>query len=454
MGRAIALVGMMLAMVAAQAQAVVEKELELKSDTIRVVLVPGVTRVFVEDENIVTANTTGEPNQVLVKAVHFGKTELCCRDETGGETKFAVTVKPRFWNVLLQRLVDYPQLEIKMEDDYITVSGEVMKTKDRERILDVAKLDPEGIIIDVTISTVGLAREIEELLKQRGYEDIAIKVVGNTVQIEGEMYDKQRCEQLVKIVESYAEPFGAKVDDTGLIVAEANLTVEVQFVQVDKSSMKDLGLEVGSVGIGATGTGTFAKGIGPAWSAEAVGSVGATIHKLKENHKAKTKYQATVGIKSGEEARVHHGGKRIIKVSGVESGDVKEIEYGFIVTVVPKLLDRETIEMAANVQVIGTPQANGDIFDVSQFDTKASYTMKPGETIILSGLKQDYESMMKTGEPFLSKIPLLGRLFGSSHRDKKDTDILLLITVDWKKLEDARKRFEDLRRTKIEVPRP
>jgi hypothetical protein len=75
--------------------------------------------------------------------------------------------------------------------------------------------------------------------------------------------------------------------------------------------------------------------------------------------------------------------------------------------------------------------------EISRYQTKSKYLVRPGESIMLSGYKYNYESEDKKGTPWLSKIPWIGeRLFGNTNDDLKMNEMLLVVTVDWA-IEDA-----------------
>ena len=51
-----------------------------------------------------------------------------------------------------------------------------------------------------------------------------------------------------------------------------------------------------------------------------------------------------------------------------------------------------------------------------------------GQTIVIGGLIEESKDKAKSGVPLLSKIPLLGGLFGYQNYDKKKTELILLMT--------------------------
>ncbi len=65
-------------------------------------------------------------------------------------------------------------------------------------------------------------------------------------------------------------------------------------------------------------------------------------------------------------------------------------------------------------------------------DTREAETqmfLKDGETIVMGGLLKNVKSNEDTGVPFLSKIPLLGKLFNRSTKDKSKMDLMIFITA-------------------------
>ena len=50
------------------------------------------------------------------------------------------------------------------------------------------------------------------------------------------------------------------------------------------------------------------------------------------------------------------------------------------------------------------------------------------QTLVLGGLIQNRRSIVKSGIPFLYKIPVFGYLFGSTSEQVQKTELILLIT--------------------------
>ncbi len=61
-------------------------------------------------------------------------------------------------------------------------------------------------------------------------------------------------------------------------------------------------------------------------------------------------------------------------------------------------------------------------------ESKTSLVVLDGQTIVIGGLIRDKSDKSKEGIPWLSKIPILGYLFGSTSQQKTRTEIVMLLT--------------------------
>ncbi|MCF7853775.1 MAG: type II and III secretion system protein, partial [Candidatus Pacebacteria bacterium] len=283
----------------------------------------------------------------------------------------------------------------------------------------------------------GLAPKIYDVLKQNDLKGIDVRIFGQTVYLAGKMYDEKKKEQAVKIVNSYIEPYGCKVQPDGLMFHEANLVVKVQFVQIDRSKARDLGLKMGDIKMAADLTGDYAESSNWAWSGQVTGGVQATINTLKQNGAGKVVYETDLAAKSGQEAEFQQGGTIYKEVATDNSVGTEAIDFGFIVATTPKMVDKQTIDTEVRVEVsVPVAGAEGDQdLNLSKYSTNSNYTLAPGDSIVLSGLSQAIANTTKSGVPLLSRIPLLGTVFGNKAEDVRSTEALVVVTVNERKRE-------------------
>ena len=199
------------------------------------------------------------------------------------------------------------------------------------------------------------------------------------------------------------------------------------------------------------------------WSGGAnvkVDGVKATVNLLKKSGAAKSVYSTTLSTQSGIEAEFQNGGTihRSTTPGMGSSGDLVSIEYGYIIKTTPLIVDENTVNLdftLDNKQPLARDSAD---IEISRYQTKSKYLVRPGESIMLSGYKYNSESEDKKGTPWLSKIPWIGeRLFGNTNDDLKMHEMLLVVTVNWavdESSEGVEASLNELKDRKVEVEMP
>lgn len=89
---------------------------------------------------------------------------------------------------------------------------------------------------------------------------------------------------------------------------------------------------------------------------------------------------------------------------------------GYVVLQVTQEVDNATTEVAFDAPVISTRSVQTELL------------IKDGQTVALGGLSDRQHDTNQGGVPFLSKIPLIGGLFGHSSRDMTEDELFLFLT--------------------------
>ena len=199
------------------------------------------------------------------------------------------------------------------------------------------------------------------------------------------------------------------------------------------------------------------------WSGGAnakVEGVEAKINLLKKNGAAKSLYSTTLSTQSGIEAEFQNGGTiHRSTMAGVgASGGLESIEYGYIIKATPLIIDANTINLDFNLDNKQPLSRDAADIEISRYQTKSKYLVRPGESIMLSGYKYNNESETKKGTPWLSNIPWIGPyLFGNTSNDVKMNEMLLVVTVNWALEDDSEgttARLGEMKDRKVEVEMP
>ena len=117
---------------------------------------------------------------------------------------------------------------------------------------------------------------------------------------------------------------------------------------------------------------------------------------------------------------------------GGNTQDVQYRETGVTLLVLPRISASGTVTMDITQEVSshGEDVTIGD--QTAPTFPKASVTnsfyVKDGQTVAIAGLIRDRAANGRTGIPFLSEIPVLGSLFGTTSRTAKRSELIILIT--------------------------
>jgi general secretion pathway protein D len=146
-----------------------------------------------------------------------------------------------------------------------------------------------------------------------------------------------------------------------------------------------------------------------------------------ENKKAVINVSTSVPIVTSQQVPVSAGGNTGNSIT-------QTVEYkdaGIILTVTPRIGELGTVALDVKQEVndIGAtapPPINSPSFNKREAET--SVVLLNNQTLVLGGLIQNKRTRVRTGIPFLSRIPVLGYLFGSTEDKIEKTELLLLIT--------------------------
>jgi len=146
-----------------------------------------------------------------------------------------------------------------------------------------------------------------------------------------------------------------------------------------------------------------------------------------ENKKAVINVSTSVPIVTSQQVPVATGG-----ITG--NAITQTVEYkdaGIILTVTPRIGEQGTVALDVKQEVneVGAsepPPINSPRFTKREVET--SVVLLNNQTLVLGGLIQNRRTRIRIGIPLLSRIPVIGYLFGSVEDKIEKTELLLLIT--------------------------
>ncbi|MCH8180494.1 MAG: secretin and TonB N-terminal domain-containing protein [Proteobacteria bacterium] len=222
-----------------------------------------------------------------------------------------------------------------------------------------------------------------------------------------------------------------------LDVAEAEVVLELEVMEVSSSKVDEIGLSLPDVAnYGLPGSATAISSVsGLRWST----ANPAAIATLKSSRGLSNLLaNPSIRARNREKAKVLLGEKLPVFTTtstanvGV-SASVNYLDVGLKLEVEPQVqLDNDvTIKVALEVSSV-TKQVEGPQGSVAyQIGTRQASTtlrIRDGETQILAGLINDNETRNSAGVPGLHELPIAGRLFGTTKDTRDKTEVILLVT--------------------------
>jgi general secretion pathway protein D len=110
---------------------------------------------------------------------------------------------------------------------------------------------------------------------------------------------------------------------------------------------------------------------------------------------------------------------------------IQYLDTGVILHVAPRVNSNGVISLDISQEVsdvVTTTTSNLDGPTIQQRKVLSSVSVRDGETIALGGLISDSVTLGNNGLPILSKLPLLGGLFGTQSNNHVRTELLILLS--------------------------
>jgi general secretion pathway protein D len=136
-------------------------------------------------------------------------------------------------------------------------------------------------------------------------------------------------------------------------------------------------------------------------------------------------------------------------------GQVQYIDTGVLLDVVPRVSPGGLVYLDVQ-QVVSNPTSQDKYgnYTIANRSLSTEVAVQSGQTVLLGGLIQQSDSNTDSGVPFLNRVPVLGRLFGTTDRNKTRDELIVLITPHIiRDPEDAR-RVTDRYETQFESLKP
>jgi general secretion pathway protein D len=178
------------------------------------------------------------------------------------------------------------------------------------------------------------------------------------------------------------------------------------------------------------------------------------VRAMETSGNTKTLSSPSMVVMNNQLAHIQVGDRIPVNQTSVNTGigttsfnQVEYIDTGVILNVQPRINPGGLVYMNISQQVSQADKSvalvNGNA-TISKRELATQVAVQSGQTVLLGGLIQQAEGSVDTGIPGLNRVPILGRLFGNTNRNRNRTELIVLITPRViRGSEDARQVTDD-----------
>ncbi len=318
-------------------------------------------------------------------------------------------------------------------------------------------LAPDGKLItnvDVQVS-LDVAEFKERLQQILPGENIEVRTANDGIVLSGVVSSTAKLDRALDLAKRYAPD---RVSNLMVVGGTQQVMLKVRFAEMQRSVTKRLqsslsmhseagsrnNLAIGtgankdgalSVANGGLGTTTQTGSFGVGFTAGSI-QFGILLEALESKGLVRTLSEPNLTALSGQEAKFLAGGEYPIPVRN--ENDTVTVEYkpfGVELAFTPRVVDGDIINLAINAAVSSidtTVQTSvGTGITLNAFKRREAETtveMRDGQSFAIAGLLQDDFTNSNGQVPWLGDVPVLGALFRSADFQRKQSELVIIIT--------------------------
>jgi general secretion pathway protein D len=230
----------------------------------------------------------------------------------------------------------------------------------------------------------------------------------------------------------------------------AEVVVEVEILEVNRSRLKEYGIQIQSpiagtegvtIGVAPDPTKTFTAADSPYSRANLVvtGLPGVIVRLLATDSSTRILANPQLRATEGQTAQARFGDQIPVPVttftplaaSGLQQQPITSFEYknvGVNIDITPRVHHDGDVTLLLKLEIsqLGALFQNNPTF--TSRTVTSTLRLRDGETTILAGLISNEERESLSGTPGLVNLPILGRLFSRTKKEIQEKDIVMTMT--------------------------
>jgi len=303
---------------------------------------------------------------------------------------------------------------------------------------DAAKNQIGVVIVRVRIDFTELQAAINRAVPSSRVE---VANINNRIRLSGEVKDTVDLGRVLEIAAQYTDQ---PLVNALRVTDPQQVQLDVRILEVSRNSGRAFGVELDSTGGGSSG-GFQTEGSASTQTpfGSFVGSllqvagteIDVVINALETRGLARRLANPTLVTTSGIEANFVVGGevpisRTVIAENGSVSTETAYREYGVRLNFRPVVLDNSMISLRIRPEVSDIDTSNNVEGVIAFISRKADTTvsLRDGQSFAIAGLLQVDNERNARQVPWIGQVPILGALFRSSAFQKRETDLVIVVT--------------------------
>lgn len=322
----------------------------------------------------------------------------------------------------------------------------VLKTKKTIKHIDkkinkIAKQNHTEVIFLKNMEVESLEKILNSIVSQRDYSkrikpSIAIDKEFNSIILDGSFLEVQNLKNII-----------SKLD-----ILKAQVYVKAKIIELDNSSLEDIGLKFGILGgkIHSGGLYTFSSNLNGgdaiAIDTSSIGlqipnvssslALGASLSLLNKTYALDVISEPSILCINNKQSLIYVGETVSIQTGstttdgGNTSNTFEREDIGLTLKVKPRVSDDNKVTLSINTILEGIKNTNTSSLnpDTTKKEIRTTAIVNNGESVILGGLieKKNEKTIKKV--PYMSDVPLIGELFKNRLNDTQNRNLLVIVT--------------------------
>ncbi len=323
-------------------------------------------------------------------------------------------------------------------------------------------LGPDGkLITNVEVRVAPDIAEFKERLREiLPGEKIEVRTANDGIVLSGTVSSILKLDRALDLASRYSPDAVSNLMSVG---GTQQVMLKVRFAEMSRSVSKNLSVSLGFSGLtgnfgakggtnsninnattngilagpnaaGATAAGTSNGGLAIGFGSGSL-QAAVLIEALETKGLVRTLAEPNLTALSGQQAEFLAGGEIPIPVSSEDGIAIEYRPFGVELAFTPTVVNDDVINLnlATSVSSIDTTNSvtTGGV-SVPSFNKRASSTtveLRDGESFAIAGLLQDDFVDLAGQVPWLGDVPVLGSLFRSANYNRRQTELVIIITA-------------------------